>query len=507
MIVLQHDFKKIIKVSRQGEPLAWNSNQSIGQKMYALAQKFPNEIITWSHIKVSEAINWEYCQKTVGSNRMMQSYNPFGNYMTDIIGYIEESPFININKKVKYPTWQMSSVAGCMATNTIIQTNQEFWKDSDFDYCLNGVAKAYQPLGLFCYSNPNLLKAPIELASPQASLGQTFRFVKQHYKAVWVYLLFLNLFLYERKIPLGSVLKTLFIHKKRTNQQALIFNESEREADYSIETIDVIIPTIGRKKYLYDVLCDLKVQTHLPIQVIVVEQNPLPDSKSELDYIENEDWPFIIKHIFTHQSGACNARNIALKEVKSKWVFLADDDIRFDTDLFQKVINKMYQYRISVLTTSCLQPNEIQHYKMVHQSGIFGSGTSFVKTISLSRVRFDKALEFGYGEDTDFGLQLRNKGVDIIYVPDIVITHLKAPMGGFRTKFVHPWESDILQPKPSPTVLYVKNKFYSQSQILGYKTILFLKLYKYQIWKLYIFNRRWNSSKKWANSFKKNTTY
>ena len=54
-------------------------------------------------------------------------------------------------------------------------------------------------------------------------------------------------------------------------------------------TIDVVIPTIGRKKYLYDVLCDLRKQTHLPKNVIIVEQNLLLDSKSELDFLQNDD--------------------------------------------------------------------------------------------------------------------------------------------------------------------------------------------------------------------------
>jgi GT2 family glycosyltransferase len=38
------------------------------------------------------------------------------------------------------------------------------------------------------------------------------------------------------------------------------------------KSIDVIIPTIGRKQYLYAVLQDLAQQTHLPVNVIIVEQ-------------------------------------------------------------------------------------------------------------------------------------------------------------------------------------------------------------------------------------------
>jgi GT2 family glycosyltransferase len=43
------------------------------------------------------------------------------------------------------------------------------------------------------------------------------------------------------------------------------------------KSIDVIIPTIGRKQYLYAVLQDCA-QTHLPVNVIIVEQNPQEDS-------------------------------------------------------------------------------------------------------------------------------------------------------------------------------------------------------------------------------------
>jgi GT2 family glycosyltransferase len=50
------------------------------------------------------------------------------------------------------------------------------------------------------------------------------------------------------------------------------------------------------------------------------------------------------------------------------------------------------------------------------------------------------------GEDTDFGLQLRNCGANIIYFPEIQILHLKAPIGGFRIKPVWRWQNSSVQP-------------------------------------------------------------
>jgi hypothetical protein len=51
-------------------------------------------------------------------------------------------------------------------------------------------------------------------------------------------------------------------------------------------------------------------------------------------------------------------------------------------------------------------------------------------------------------EDSDFGMQLRNQGIDVLYLPEPKI-HLKAPVGGFRTKPKLAWENDEIQPKPS----------------------------------------------------------
>ena len=118
-------------------------------------------------------------------------------------------------------------------------------------------------------------------------------------------------------------------------------------------------------------------------------------------------------------------------------------------------------------------------------------------------MRFDKALEYGYGEDTDFGLQLRAQGADIIYHPEIKITHLKAERGGFRTVTKLPWENEKLLPKPSPTMMVLIKKHYSEEMIRGYKAGLFLKYYSRQKIKnpfAYIktMRRRWKVSEQWA---------
>ena len=111
--------------------------------------------------------------------------------------------------------------------------------------------------------------------------------------------------MYERKFPLWPFLFSFF-YKKRSNSHINLDHIEVQSAKKVITkgTVDVIIPTIGRKEHLYTILLDLKSQSQLPTNVVIVEQNPQPNSESDLDFIALESWPFAIKHTFTHQVGA-----------------------------------------------------------------------------------------------------------------------------------------------------------------------------------------------------------
>ncbi len=510
MKLLVHENNRSLKVLDASlNEVKFSNVPSITETLFALAKTFPDEIIIWCHRGYVEFIDFSNIENIFHHKQIMASFSvSTTNYIPEAIGFIDQSVFINVKRDVSYPTWLMSSDVGGISAE-FLNTVVEVKKDKDFDYFINSLAKLAMPKGLFCYSEPKLLKQiPHKLKGrKQASKSQLFKFVKQHYKWVWGGMLLLCYLVYRKRLPIFAFFGALFYKKRSLSFKGLKVQSSKKII--AKKEIDVIIPTIGRKQYLYDVLKDLAVQTLLPKHVIIVEQNPDKESVSELDFLTEEDWPFKIKHVFTHQSGACNARNTALNLVESEWVFLNDDDNRFGVDLLKNVFCKIERYGICVLTTKYIKKDEKlpEEYQFVRQSSIFGSGNSFLKTSLLKEIAFNMALEFGYGEDTDFGMQLRNKGEDVIFFPDVEIIHLKAPMGGFRTKFEHPWETEKVQPKPSPTIMYVKKKYYTFEQLLGYKIILSIKFYALQGIKnpiLYLkrFNQSWQQSIKWSNKLK-----
>lgn len=506
MIYLIHRNERVLKIlDNNFKDIVFETKNTITNTVFELAKSFPQELIVWCHEAYIEKINKNKISSIFHHKAILASYSVSDkNYIPDCIGYVDQSIYIKINKKVCYPTWLMSSDIGGIHAELLNVIFKDFKRHSNFNYFINSLAKKAMPQGVFCYSEPDLLlNIPKSVSHNQASTSEVFKFVKSHYKWVWVYMLFLCFIIYLKKAPIVSLIKSVFVRKLEFD---LDLNKIKLKSDKQVinrQEIDVVIPTIGRKIYLYDVLKDLSNQTILPKHVIIVEQNPDLNSISELDYLTKENWPFNIKHKFIHQSGVCNARNLAISLVESEWVFFGDDDIRFDKDLIEKSFKKIKELAVKSINTTCLQINEKQKYFKTTQTPIFGSGTSVVKSELFKNIKFDLSFEHGYGEDSDFGMQIRNLGEDVVFAPEIIITHLKAPFGGYRFKHIKLWEHEKLTPKPSPTVLLFNLRHFTKQQNLGYKLLLFIKFYKNQPIKnpfsyLATMKKRWRLSLIWA---------
>uniref|UniRef100_UPI0025DBDB7B glycosyltransferase family 2 protein n=1 Tax=Nonlabens sp. TaxID=1888209 RepID=UPI0025DBDB7B len=245
-------------------------------------------------------------------------------------------------------------------------------------------------------------------------------------------------------------------------------------------------------------------QTVLPNRLVIIEQNADLNAATALSYLVEEDWPFQITHELISQTGACNARNLALSKTTAPWVLLFDDDVRIPDHFISDVQEFLNKTAVKSVTFACLQKEETESMQAFKQWESFGSGCSIVHIELVERCKFDMALEHGYGEDVDYGMQIRQAGYDVIYAPQIQLLHLKAPVGGFRKPHVFPWQEDEVQPKPSPQIMYYRKKNYTHKQLLGYKMVQFFKTYgvfgTILPWKHYKkYQEAWNQSEKWAS--------
>lgn len=509
VITFIHDFKRITKVLKNSiEDLSFDKEKNIQRLIFEFAQQYPDCQLVWVYESLFSLIDYNWIVNNVES-QIFQFYNPSKiEFLTNKVGYIEPSPFVKINKNVSFASWQASAFVGFISSQDYINFGKKFITSNfSFGYFLTIMSKIGNRNGLRTYSNPNLLLEK-EVVKPQVgSTKELFYFTAQYYGFAKCFQLFLLFILHENKIPILLLLNIISVKRiifdlntKVSNQEG--YNVASREV-----TLDVLIPTIGRRKYLQDVLCDLKSQTIIPNRIIIVEQNPSQESKSELDYLKNEIWPFEIVHHFIHQTGACNARNIALKDLKNDWVFFADDDIRLSSNFIENCLKTILNNSGKAFTLACFRYNEKPVFQNVMHWDTFGSGCSIVKREALKDLSFDLRFENGFGEDADFGMQLRNKGYDILYLPQPQILHLKAPVGGFRVKPILPWQEEIIKPKPSPTIMLFKLIYHTKEQIAGYKLNLFLKYYKQQSirnpFKYFkLMQKQWVVSEEWAKKLK-----
>ena len=508
MIVIYHNKSKVTEiVSTETGIFPSKINRNIAEVLFDFAEKFRDEILVWCHESERHNLNVSVIETLFHHKKLLFSYSSStNNFLDSRLGYFEDSPFIKINKEVRYATWQMNSCVGAVHATVINACKKDLNAKDNFDYFLNSFAKCVMPHGLFCYSEPRLLMQKKVVESKRKSnTYELFRFTKQHYKTRWVFLLFFNLLLFEKQFQVVPFVFSLFYRKRNFNSEALnqiALASNKKNIDQG--TIDVLIPTIGRKEYLLNVLNNLASQTYLPKNVIIIEQNPLENSQSDLDFIQNSKWPFVIKHHFTNRSGVCNARNIGLTMVESELTFFADDDIVFENDLLEKAILTFQTTGNEVFLVACHLESQSVIPHQIKQFAVFGAGHAFVKTACFTDLKFNVAYEFGFGEDNDFGMQLRNRGYDILYVSTSKILHLKAPIGGFRTKPSVPWQDDSIQPKPLPTVMLFKLLYDTKEQLLNYKVTLFFKNLTKEfiinpVKYIRLFNKKWTRSIFWAN--------
>lgn len=503
MIILIHNKGLLKKVKfLDGKEVKLDTDK-INVALFGLAEKFEFTKIVWCHEELEIFIDTNKINEATTNSPQMQSFETSNFIISDDIGFVDQSPFINVNSSVKYPTWRMSTDVGWIFSEDLVLFKDLLKFNLSFEELLNYISKKGMSRGLLCYSNPVLLKNGFpKLQKEILSKGELLKFIKSNYKTVWRYLFVLNSLLYDKKILFFSFLSSIFMSKVKLSREQNFRAPGIKNSLNSI-TLDVIIPTLGRATYLKDVLIDLSKQTVLPSNVVIIEQNENKNAQTELDYIYEQEWPFKIKHSLIHQLGACNARNLALSKVISDYVFFADDDVRLDSKLIESSLKFMKSTLINAITISCLKKEEKEKYTFSFQTTNFGSGCSIVKTKSLDNVSFDLALENGFGEDADFGMQLRNAGTDIVFYPFRTIIHLKAPSGGFRKKVNLKWSGELIQPKPSPTIMVHLLKNYTRFQLKGYKTLLFIKFFKKHpilnpLKYLRVMNRAWDNSMHWA---------
>jgi hypothetical protein len=363
--------------------------------------------------------------------------------------------------------------------------------------------------GLSPVSEPALLRAPVpEEAWDRAPLSDDdlARLIRRAYGGRWLGFWLLARLASERHLSpatVGAALRAWMAKEpRRVDEPALARLHPALPDEEPGEKVDAVIPTLGRPEALRDVLQDLAAQTVLPRRVIVVDQaGSTPEPVGE--------WPFELVFRSIPRPGACRARNAGLQEVRSEWVLFLDDDVRLRPELISHVVRTARAYGVEAVNARLHLPGQDPRQGLAlpplpRPWPAFGTAAVLVSSRALGESGgFDERLEGGYGEDYELGVRLRLAGAGVLYAPGEPVLHLKAPAGGFRQPFPHPWSADPVAPRPSPVLLYSRRKHHPRAMRDGYRLYYMLKRLggkPLRAWpaELRTVLREWESSEQWA---------
>ncbi|MAN60020.1 MAG: family 2 glycosyl transferase [Flavobacteriaceae bacterium] len=279
-------------------------------------------------------------------------------------------------------------------------------------------------------------------------------------------------------------------------------------------TVSYIIPTMLRQEYTLKLLEDLKNQSYLPSQVVVVDATP-PETREESLYRE-QDYPFAVQFHWQATKGSCRARNEAIDRCTGDYIVFGDDDIRIPPDFIEGHLRLLQTYNAGACNGLDIRAENQQQdlddlteklEDMDAHRWYVGAATSYSNANSCVKREYVTALvgndinyDGGYGEDSDFGLSLTKLGVHVLHNPFSANLHLKPPAGGYRfwgsqaklmgkKRKKQPWELDhpvrYIRPVPSPTIMYQLFKQFSARQRTEYRYKYFIRyLVKGAKWQL-----------------------
>lgn len=369
-------------------------------------------------------------------------------------------------------------------------TDYQSWEMCALDFGYNGLCyKGIIPLyskGLFASLEKDTIKIP---------LVDIYGFYVKNFKSSHGFYLLHRMGIFNPK----QVLAFFKAKKKfKLKTEEVLFPPRELHKIHGNPTVSYIIPTMLRQDFTLNLLDDLKNQTYLPTQVVVVDATPA-DKRDETLYNSN-NYTFEVIFKWQETKGSCRARNEAIALCTGDYIVFGDDDVRILPNFIENHIQLLQTYNAEACNGLDLQADhqqqglddlkvKLQNYDSkrwrVGVTNSFSNANSCVskKYINLL-VGNDINYDGGYGEDSDFGISLTKFGSAVLHNPFSANLHLKPLVGGYRfwgsqakitgkKRKSQPWELDVpvknIVPVPSPTITYQLLKQFNSTQLNEFK--------------------------------------
>lgn len=220
------------------------------------------------------------------------------------------------------------------------------------------------------------------------------------------------------------------------------------------KSLAIGIATFNRAEYLRLTIQDILKQRCLNLkEIIIVDQTQDQQIVNSQRSYFSELHPSI-RYMTMGEPQVCRARNIIINNSVSDIILFLDDDVllgnrcldahieSYNNPLVASATGHIYHRKptVNILSLSLVEPSIGTDNHMHGQVELIEDyrgpaitcNQSFLRAV-LHQVRgFDENFLGGYYEDADLGLRVIKNGYKIIFNPDAMVLHLKAPMGGLR---------------------------------------------------------------------------
>lgn len=206
----------------------------------------------------------------------------------------------------------------------------------------------------------------------------------------------------------------------------------------------LIISTRGRPAFLSAAVDAVLAGDVLPTEIVIVDQSDVPDPRFSGPDAPTGDGGPSVHYRWSDERGLSRGRNAGIAASSGEVLAFIDDDILVPSDWLRSIVERLLEAGPrSVITGRVLAgPPEVPgafapslslsedrstYHGRVGRDVLLPMNMAMFRTaieeIGDFDVRLGVGSRFPSSEDNDFGYRLLEAGFDIVYRPDLVVTH------------------------------------------------------------------------------------
>jgi len=213
-------------------------------------------------------------------------------------------------------------------------------------------------------------------------------------------------------------------------QPDILFSSEKKNPYKGNDHVAVVVTNYNYEKYVIDCLDSIAAQTHKPLSLVVIDDNSCEDnSRAEiLKWMTDNEGRFVsalLLHNVMNQ-GPSASRNTAIELCSAESIFVIDAD----NEIFPTAISKLhagmvragadaiYSQIVEFGARSGIGSADLWDVQRMYKNN-YVDVMSLIKRSAWSSVGGFSHIEEGW-EDYDFWLKVIDKGLDVVFLPEIL---------------------------------------------------------------------------------------